>query len=145
MTSRQTSFICMPARNPLLLIFLLLTLVGASQALLGCAGIGEVPDASMGESPTEGPVGRTMQGNAEKFVSCARDSVSIQTGTTQNIQLKFQIDPEGKVIKAQIDQMSAPDPDLYSCVLKRLKKITFPAPVDRKSRAIRYPLVLRPE
>jgi hypothetical protein len=49
------------------------------------------------------------------------------------------------VQKAHINGMTAPDPDLYSCVLHQMKKIKFPRPADGKTKEITYPLVLKPE
>ena len=99
----------------------------------------------MGDMPSKGPVGKTMKANSEKFVACARDAVSVQTGSPQNIQLDFTIDPLGRVQRAEISKMSSPDPDLYDCIRRTLRKIQFPVPNDGKSKKITYPLVLKPE
>lgn len=106
---------------------------------------GEKPDASVGAMPSNGPVGKTMRANSEKFVACGRDSVSVQTGTTQHIKLGFTVAADGKVQNAKILEMSEGDPDLYSCVLRVLRKLGFPKPKDQKPKNITYPLVLRPE
>lgn len=99
----------------------------------------------MGEMPSRGPVGRTMKANSEKFLACARDSVSVQTGSPQKVQLDFTIDSEGRVAKMSVSNMSAPDPDLYDCVRRTLRKIQFPPPSDGLSKKITYPLVFKPE
>lgn len=123
--------------------FALLILVAGT--LTGCSAIPAKPDASMGDAPSNGPVGRTMNTHSEKFVSCARDAVSVQTGSTQHIQLRFVVDPDGSVKRATIDSMTAPDPDLHNCLLHQLRKVKFPPPADGKSKTITYPLVLKPE
>ncbi len=86
-----------------------------------------------------------MKTNSEKFLSCARDSVTVQTGSPQNLALRFMVEPDGRVSKANIDSMSAPDPDLHGCVVRQLKKVKFPPPADGLRKEIRYPLVLKPE
>lgn len=86
-----------------------------------------------------------MRANSEKFLMCARDSVSVQTGSPQKMQLNFTIDAQGRVQKTAISDMSAPDPDLYDCIRKALRKIQFPPPNDGKAKHITYPLVLKPE
>lgn len=113
--------------------------------MAGCGGIQARPDAVVGEMPSKGPVGRTMKANAEKFAACGRDSVTIQTGSPQKLQLNFIVDAEGRVQKPEIVNMSAPDPDLYDCVRRALKRIQFPLPKDGKSQKVTYPLVLKPE
>lgn len=124
-----------PSRLSLLLIL----------TIMGCGGIQARPDAVVGEMPSQGPVGRTMKANTEKFATCGRDSVTIQTGSPQRMQLNFLVDAEGHVQKPEIANMSAPDPDLYDCVRRALKRIQFPAPKDRKAKKVTYPLVLKPE
>src|SRR5690242_12283857 len=86
----------------------------------GCASVGSAPEASLGEMPSSGPVGRTMQEHSKAFIGCGADSVSVQTGTVQNLQLRFALDKDGRVIKSEIEKMSAPDPDLRACVLGKL-------------------------
>jgi hypothetical protein len=110
----------------------------------GSAMIGATPQASIGDMPSKGPVGATMKANSGKFVACARDAVSVQVGTTQQIQLRFTVAPDGHVEKANTESMSSPDPDLRVCVLKALTKIQFPSPADKKPKDIRYPLILKP-
>jgi len=125
---------------------LLLAMPLAFAALAGgCATVGAVPDASVGPMPSDGPVGKTMSANAEKFERCGRDAVTVQTGSVQNIQLRFTVEADGSVQKPQIERMDFPDPDLYSCVLRVLKKLQFPKPKDGKSKVVKYPLVIRPE
>ena len=96
-------------------------------------------------APTKGPVGKTMKANSEKFATCARDSVTVQTGSIQRLILRFTIDADGHVHKPRISNMSAGDPDLHGCVLRTLSRIKFPPPQDGESKEITYPLVLRPE
>jgi TonB family protein len=122
---------------------LLLSLV--SVALVRCGGVGVQPDATVGDMPSKGPVGKTMTANKKKFEACGRESVTVQTDTTQDLELSFTVEPDGSVRKAKIARMSAPDPDLYECVLKTLKRMHFPPPKDGKSKEISYPLVLKPE
>ena len=105
---------------------------------------GEVPDAKVGTPQSKGPVGRTMKTHSEKFAACARDAVTVQTGSIQKIVLGFQIDAEGRVTRAKIKSMSMGDPDLHDCVLRRLRKITFPKPADGQTKSIEWPLTLSP-
>ncbi len=112
---------------------------------LSCGGVGATPEASLADVPSKGPVGKTIRRNSDKFVACARDSVTIQTGTTQNLNLKFTVGPDGHVTKASVEGISSPDPDLQGCVVKALKRLTFPAPGDKTAKHINYPLVLKPE
>ena len=112
---------------------------------LNCGGVGATPEASLAEVPSKGPVGKTIHKNSDKFVACARDSVTIQTGTTQNLKLKFTITPDGHVTRASVEGISSPDPDLQGCVVKALKRLTFPPPGDKIAKQINYPLVLKPE
>ena len=116
-----------------------------STLLPACATMGAQPQASLGDVPSKGPVGKTITANSEKFAACARDSVTVQTGLVQTLQLRFMLDEKGDVTRSRIDQMSSPDPDLRTCVLLRLRRIKFPSPGDRKPKDIHYPLVLRPE
>lgn len=111
----------------------------------GCGGMQARPEATVGEMPSQGPVGRTMKANSDKFAACGRDSVSIQTGSAQKMQLSFVVDPEGRVQKPNITNMSEPDPDLYDCVRRTLKRIQFPKPKDGKSKPVTYPLSIKPE
>lgn len=111
-----------------------------------CAGLPPAtPQASIAEIPNKGPVARTVKENESKILFCARDSVSVQTGTTQKIQIQFRIDEKGAVTHARILSMTAPDPDLHDCVLKRWRQLPFPAPKDQKPKLLDYPLVLKPE
>jgi TonB family protein len=111
----------------------------------GCASIGATPEASVADMPSQGAIGKTMKANSERFAACGRDSVTVQTGSEQNIKLRFTVTPQGVVENAQIEKMSAPDPDLRSCVLHALRKIRFPAPKDGEAKNIVYPITLRPE
>jgi hypothetical protein len=120
----------------------LLSLISAL-FITSCSSVTGAPDAEVGKMPSSGPVGKTMRANSEKFAACARDSVTIQTGTVQNVQLRFQIDAQGIVKKAKVDSMTLGDPDLHSCVLRTLYKIRFPKPGDGKQKDILYPLSLR--
>ncbi|MBI3555635.1 MAG: energy transducer TonB [Deltaproteobacteria bacterium] len=121
------------------------TILGLIAAGFGCGGVGATPEASLADVPSKGPVGKTIRKNSDKFVACARDSVTVQTGTTQNLTLKFTISGEGQVTKAAVDGMSSPDPDLQGCVVKALKRLRFPVPGDRAPKQLTYPLVLKPE
>ncbi len=112
---------------------------------ISCAYIGAAPDASMAPPPSDGAIGKTMKSHSQKFENCARDSVTVQTGATQQVKLLFIVSPQGKVLNAEIPLMSTPDPDLRSCILRVLRKIEFPIPEDRKQKNITYPLTLRPE
>lgn len=105
--------------------------------------MGTAPEASLGEMPSTGPVGRTMREHSRAFINCGADSVTVQTGTVQNLQIRFSIDKEGKVVKSEIETMSMPDPDLRSCILGKLRKIEFPKPADKKQKDIRYPLIIK--
>ena len=116
-----------------------------SAAHLSCGGLGAAPDASIGSTPSKGPVGKTIRSSSDKFLICARDSVSIQTGTTQQLQLLFTVEGDGSVKSARVEKMSEPDPDLQGCVLRTLRRLKFPAPTDGNPKKITYPLVLRPE
>lgn len=111
----------------------------------GCMGasIGAKPTASLVGSPSKGPVGKTIQKNSAKFERCARDSVTIQTGTAQNLQLQFEVHPDGSVKKPDILSMSAPDPDLYDCVTQALRNIQFPPPPDGQTKKLQYPMILK--
>ena len=114
--------------------------------LTSCIGatIGETPDAKF-VSPhgSKGAASVTIEKHRDRFVHCGRDSVTIQTGTTQHLELKFTVSEEGSVAKADIVQMSAPDPDLYSCVLHVLKGLEFPKPKSGKPAQVSYPLILK--
>ena len=112
---------------------------------VGCGGIGAAPEAHVADVPSHGPVGKTIKTSAEKFAACGRDSVAVQTGTSETIQLRFTINGQGKVEKAETESMTSPDPDLQTCVLRALKRLQFPVPKDRKSKEINYPLILKPE
>lgn len=120
-------------------------IAGLAFISLNCGGIGAAPDASVGDTPSKGPVGKTMRTNSEKFIACARDSVTVQTESTQTLELQFTIDARGNVLKAKIDDITTPDPDLSTCVLRVLKNLKFPPPKDGKPKSIHYPLVLKPE
>lgn len=120
-----------------------LALVFLMMASTGCSGLGAAPEAEIGNMPSKGPVGKTIRSNSTKFVACGRDSVTIQTGATQELLLRFVVESDGHVQKAHIERMSMPDPDLQSCVLRVLKKLRFPAPRDQKPKEIHYPLVLK--
>ena len=111
----------------------------------GCGGVGATPDAKLGDMPSKGPVGRTIRGSSEKFLACARDSVTVQTESIQEMKLKFTVEADGSVKRAAVIDMSAPDPDLQACVLKTLRKLNFPKPSDGKPKEIKYPLVLKPD
>lgn len=111
----------------------------------GCGSLGAQPDADVGKMPGDGPVAKTMRANSEKFKVCGRDSVSVQTGTEQKLQLRFWVSPEGSVTKAKVENMKGPDPDLHVCIVRALKKMKFPPPSDGKDTEITYPLTLRPE
>lgn len=130
-------------RNLTRALILALLCGGAS----GCVGasVGVKPDASVGDMPSAGPVGRTMKAHSAKFAACGRDSVTVQIGTKQHLTLRFTVDPEGNVKKPRIDDMTEGDPDLYSCVLRVLKRMKFPPPPDGQAKPIVYPLVVRPE
>lgn len=106
---------------------------------------GASPGASVDDTPTHGPVGRTMKKFSEKFAACGRDSVTVQTGTTQRLKLHFQVDQNGRVQNPKITSMSGGDPDLYNCVVGTLRRIEFPPPSDHQAKSIIYPLTLRPE
>jgi hypothetical protein len=111
----------------------------------GCSTMGAKPEASVGNMPSQGPVGKTFKKNSAKFAACARDSVTIQTGSTQHIQIEFQISEKGQVLKAATSRMSEPDPDLHDCILRVVRKMEFPPTPDHKTRRLTYPLTLRPE
>jgi hypothetical protein len=122
-------------------LFLLLL----SVHFIGCAsfGGGESPDAILVEDKGKGAVSKTFRTHSEKLANCARDSITVQTGTTQEIQLAFDVTAEGKVSHPEILSMSAPDPDLRECVLRTLRKISFPKPKDGQVQKIRHPITLK--
>lgn len=122
------------------------TMIIATLGLVACAAMqsGTTPDAKLGPVQTKGPVGKTFQTNQQKFVNCARDAVSIQTGTTQTLDLHFDVDGEGKVVKATVASMTMGDPDLHDCVLAKLRQVRFPKPKDGTLKHLRYALVLKP-
>ena len=95
--------------------------------------------------PSEGPLGRTMNRHSERFESCGRDSVTVQTGAVQRVKLKFTVTPEGRASKAEVLGMSDPDPDLQHCLLKTLARIEFPRPKDGQSKPVLYPVTIRQE
>lgn len=111
---------------------------------LQCSGIGTSPDATVDVS-SHGNVGKTMARNSVKFEQCGRDSVSVQTGSAQTLELRFTVTPDGQVRNAEVESMSVPDPDLQGCVLTVLKKLKFPPPKDGKPKNISYPLTVKPE
>lgn len=127
------------------LLGVILVLILSVFEITGCATVAATPDASVGDTPSKGPVGRTMRSNSPKFAACARDSVTVQTGTTQNMQLRFLIDANGNVTRSTVEKMNGPDPDLRGCILRALNRIQFPKPDDGKAKDIQYPLILRPE
>lgn len=126
-------------------IAILCALPALTTITMGCSSVAARPDASVEETPSHGPVGRTFAANSPKFAACGRDSVTIQTGTTQHLKLRFKVDPNGRVESAQIESMSSSDPDLYNCVLRTLKHLQFPKPKDQKEKNLTYPLTIKPE
>ena len=110
-----------------------------------CGGIGASPDATVTDMPDEGPLGHTMKRHARDFEACGRDSVSIQTGSTQKVKLKFMVTAEGKAVKPKVLGMGDPDPDFQLCLMKVLKKIDFPKPADGQPKPVNYPLTIKPE
>ncbi len=124
-----------------------LALAMLSLIATGCGLFSARPDAEADAGEgfyKDGPVGRTMRQYHEKFADCGRDSISIQTGQEQNLQLKFRVDPAGKVLKGiWVEKMTGADPDLKVCLIKVLKGIQFPAPSDGQTKLITYPLVLK--
>lgn len=80
---------------------------------------------------TNGPVYKTLVQNKSKFERCAKESISVQTGARQQIEVVFTIEfadstAFGRVNFVQITQMKAPDPDLYDCVIAQIKTLQFP-------------------
>ncbi|MGE4232830.1 MAG: hypothetical protein AB7F43_05810 [Bacteriovoracia bacterium] len=93
-----------------------------------------------------GPVAKTMRKHHAEFADCGRDSISIQTGQEQRLELKFRVGPEGKVLRGiWVEKMVGPDPDLKICLIKVLKKIEFPPPSDGQTKLITYPITLKAE
>ena len=123
-----------------ILIPLMLSVLASS-----CGGIGASPDATVTDMPDDGPLGHTMKKHAHDFESCGRDSVSIQTGSTQKLKLRFLVTAEGKASKAKVVGMTDPDPDLQLCLMKVLRKIDFPKPADGQPKPVNYPLTIKPE
>lgn len=113
--------------------------------LFGCGGIGSTPDAEVTDMPTEGPIGKVMHKNSEKFANCGRDSIAVQTGSIQKLRLKFMVDPEGKAKNVEILGQSGPDPDLQYCLSRIVKATKFPLPKSGNDTQVIYPLTLRPE
>ena len=113
---------------------------------LGCGGIGILPDAKVEKmSSNNEEIGKIIKRHTQKFEECGKDSVSIQTGSTQNLKLKFQVDGDGSIKKASVERMNEPDPDLQSCILRTLKRISFPKPLDGKPQYVSYALTLKSE
>ena len=52
-------------------------IIGVAASGLNCGGVGATPEASLADVPSKGPVGKTIRKNSDKFVACARDSVTI--------------------------------------------------------------------
>lgn len=112
----------------------------------GCGGIGILPDAKVEKMSSDNEeIGKIIKKHSRKFEACGKDSVSIQTGSTQNLKLKFQIDGDGSIKKALVERMNEPDPDLQVCILRTLKRISFPRPFDGKPQYVSYALTLKSE
>ncbi len=109
----------------------------------GCSSMGAQPDAQATDMPDQGALGHTMNLHSEDFAYCGRDSVSIQTGSIQKIKLKFQVSPDGKADKIEVQNMSDPDPDLQVCLKRAVKKINFPKPKDGQAKPVLYPITLK--
>lgn len=113
---------------------------------LACTSISARPGAVVDDMKSQGPVGKTMKANAEKFAACGRDSISVQTGQEQNLTLRFSLDENGRVKRGIfIDDLKGPDPDLKACLIRALVSIRFPKPEGKKTAQVEYPLRLRAE
>lgn len=84
-----------------------------------------------------------MQKNSEQFANCARDSITVQTGSTLKLRLKFTVTPEGRAMNPQILNLREPDPDLRLCLIRVIKRIEFPKPADKQPKEINYPITLK--
>lgn len=111
----------------------------------GCGSIGASPDAAATDMPSEGPIGKLMNRNSEKFANCGRESIAVQTGSSQKLKLKFTVTSEGRAKNIEILGQSGPDPDLQYCLSKLVKSLQYPLPKSGKDTEVIYPITLRPE
>lgn len=114
-------------------------LVSVSLLAAGCASLGT--DAHIKDPTAKGPISETIRNNKSHLNQCIPQSISLNGGETLELVLIFNILPSGKVQNAEIEKISAPDPDFAECIVKKMNRMQFPKPSDQNTHKIRYPLI----
>ena len=120
-------------------IYLICLFLGISIFGSGCASFGT--EAHLKSPTAEGPVSETIKKNKSKLEGCISQSISLNGGEGMRMVVNFIIDADGRVSKAEVEKISAPDPDFAECVIHKLRRMEFPRPKDKMDHKIRYPLI----
>ncbi len=88
-----------------------------------------------------GPISETLDAHRGDFDACIPQSYSLNAGESLRMIVTFTLTDDGAVSKLDVESMSSPDPEFRVCVLRKLKKISFPPPVSGRDQAVRYPLI----
>jgi hypothetical protein len=107
--------------------------------VLGCASMGT--EAHMKKPAGQGPISDTLAKNQSALERCIPQSISLNSGESLKLILTFVRQADGSVDDADIERMSAPDPDFRDCILRKLQQMQFPPTDSGLDEKVRYPLI----
>jgi hypothetical protein len=111
-----------------------------------CSSINARPDAILEEENLDVPKTKEQKilaQNQDKFETCARDSISVQTGIKQKIKFNFLLTKKGEVKNLKILGLQGPDPDLYGCLARAVQSISFPNHNEPSDKVVTYSFTLK--
>jgi hypothetical protein len=111
-----------------------------------CSSINAHPDALLEEDALNLPKTKEqkiLSQNQHKFETCARDSISVQTGIKQKIKFNFFLTKKGEIKNLKILGLQGPDPDLYACLARAVQSISFPNHNEPSDKEVSYSFSLK--
>lgn len=101
-------------------------------------------ELSISAGLTQQQVNTVVQGNSQEIRQCYEKFLKKKKTASGQVTLKLIIDANGRVASAKISDAKVGDKKMKQCIVKNIKRWTFPKPREVDSVNITYPIVLSP-
>jgi hypothetical protein len=95
------------------------------------------------EGLTKEQIQQTIQKNIGSVMKCYEDELTSKPDLKGRVQLAFDIEVDGKILKSSIAKTTLNNQKVESCIVERSKTWIFPKPTGDKSVHVEYPFELR--
>jgi hypothetical protein len=111
-----------------------------------CRGDGGAPEAGRGKPSKLPPevIQYIVRGNYEEFRECYEEGVRHNPALRGRVLMRFIIDPDGRVSKADEIGGAMPDREVVRCIVERYTQLCFPPPEGGGIITVTYPIVFAP-